>query len=158
MNILSGAGAEIVFVALGFVGFLVVLYGMHIISRAKASLYWPYVDGLIIESRISGVSDAEGTSFRPKIKYEYRFDGIVFVGDLIAFGMHTRSGAEEFAETCVERYPVGAHVKVYYDPTSKERSVLEPGISWQSYVPFAVGVGFVVYSCFFYYIFTYGKS
>ncbi len=41
-------------------------------------------------------------------------------------------------------YPVGKKVTVYYDPKDPTYCLLEPGISYQSYIAFIIGVVFII--------------
>jgi len=42
----------------------------------------------------------------------------------------------------VDAHPVGAVVKVYYSPSSPEKSALVPGAGWSAWFLFGVGVVF----------------
>jgi len=119
-----------------FLGGFALFIGVREIVGARSSRNWPSVDGTVIRSKVR-VSESRGTDssgkstttydYEADIGYRYAVgDGAALQGDRLSFGGLTNRA---IAERTVKKYPVGATVKVYYDPGKPEQSVLEPGYS-----------------------------
>ena len=63
-----------------------------------------------------------------------------YSSDNVSFGQY--SGNRSHAEEIVAKYPVGSRVTVYYDPEDVATAVLEPGVTWSSYLLIGMGVLF----------------
>jgi hypothetical protein len=83
------------------------------------------------------------------IKYSYQLNRTIYTNDLIAFGMQNASAGRSFAEHFTEKYPKGKGTVIYYDPSSPNRSVLEPGLSKRSFIILTFGVLFVLFGSSF---------
>jgi len=117
---------------IAFLGFLGVRCGEMWSARS-----WDSVEGRVIESRLS--------SGRPRssIRYEYRVQGRTLTGNRVGLFQVEGPG---FSHASVQRYPLGAPVRVFYDPAAPTRAVLErePTL-WV--LPFAaIGLGLLVYA------------
>lgn len=98
----------------------------------QASPSWPYVMGEVTSSRpVSrqmNPAEPEGAQheWMSEVRYRYSVNGQDHTGDrLRAFGRQNLT-----KEECVQElapFPVGARVKVYYDPAKPGSSVLIPG-------------------------------
>ncbi len=80
---------------------------------------------------------------RPVIEYEFNHNGQLIRSSHWRFGNYSvvrRAGAE----AVTSRYPVGAVVTVYVNHRNPSKSVLEPVHSTLSWVPFALGILFVI--------------
>jgi hypothetical protein len=96
-------------------------------SRAavQASQTWPTTAGLVLKSRVE-VSGGNYTSVSPHVLYEYDVDGRTYQSAQIRAGdRYMRSSSEREAYDTVDRYPEGAVVTVYYNPTNPSESALE---------------------------------
>ncbi len=101
------------------------------------STKWPTIQAYVTESKIKEGTTGLGTkAYWAKIKYEYSFRNLKFIGKRIAFGKHgtnwNNTHSKENAQRIIDRYKVGRPVLVHYLPIFKRISVLEPGFSWGS--------------------------
>lgn len=110
------------------------LWGWIVILRGRKSLAWPSVAGTIDTSALSSESDA----LLPAIEYRYVVAGQTLRGT-VEFPSDITPTAE-FARSYVDKYPVGAHVQVYYDPDHPERATLEPGQRRGDWMILALGI------------------
>ena len=110
------------------------LWGWIVILRGRKSLSWPSVAGTIETSALSSEADA----LLPAIKYRYAVAGQTF-RSTVEFPSDITPTAE-FARSYVDKYPVGAHVQVYYDPDRPERATLEPGQRRGDWMILALGI------------------
>jgi len=128
---------------LALFGGLFLALGLAMLAAGGRNLYlgnasrsWPVTQGEIVysvgESSESATGDEEGTRGRSKtyatrLVYRYAVDGYERYGNLRRFGQ--LSGAErEWAETIARQYPKGTRIKVSYDKSDPDTSVLEPGV------------------------------
>jgi len=68
-----------------------------------------------------------------------------YSADMVSFGQYG-SSSRSHAEEIVNRYPTGRTVAVYYDPSDPGTAVLEPGVTWSSYMILGIGLSFVLIS------------
>lgn len=114
------------------------VYGWTIIAKAKKTKTWPSVEGVIEDSKPT----SEENDMLPYVEFSYTVNGHThrraqdFPKDLAA--------GEEFRKTFSGRYPQGARVPVYYDPTNPEHATLEPGFISGDWMVFAFGLGMTV--------------
>lgn len=92
---------------------------------AEASVKWPSAPGQIT------VSSAQKfglwrPAFLPVVEYAFHANGYDQTAKRITYRV-LASRDEREAQTFVKKYPVGARVKVTYDPVNPQDSVLEPG-------------------------------
>lgn len=122
---------EILFTARAFGALLVVVeiafLAHHRTARRRltASALWPSVEGEITESDVERRGrKGRATSYAPRVRYRYE------IGDHV----HTRraprlagevAGSRTRAERRLETYPVGARVRVHYDPGDPSVTCLE---------------------------------
>jgi len=106
---------------------------------AKASLNWPSVEGVVVVSKISKDRKKNDdpntkkikkyvTKYHLNLRYKYEVEGKVYSSSNISY--HRKSIPNDrynrkYSEQTSAKYPVGKKVKVYYDPSDHERSVLE---------------------------------
>jgi hypothetical protein len=138
---LTAAGRVVGFLFFGLflAAGLFLLYTAHKTgSEALASTEWPDTSGFVTYSDIHESSDSDGTTYGADVRYTYDVSGVGYRGDRIFIGEYSTS-SYSWAAGYVEKYPVDAEVKVYYDPAEPGRSVLEPGLDW-----FGVGLFFIM--------------
>ena len=128
------------------IGIGMTVWGIGILKDAKASTSWPTVQGEITGSRIdkSTSRDSDGhtdTTYRADVTYRYAVEDAEYTGDTVSFGEYG-SDRRSHADRIVKRYPVGKEVKVHYDPEKPEKAVLEPGVTWSSYLVLGMGLFF----------------
>ncbi len=101
-------------------GIAISIWGWQILKASQKSRNWPSVDGVIEESTPDSVED----DLLPHIVYHYQVNG-----NNLRSSFQFPSGTNplpEFAQAYVKKYPVGANVKVYYNPENPQQSTLEP--------------------------------
>lgn len=133
------------------VGIGLAWWGKGMLNDAKASKSWPSVQGRVMESSLvsykstsgSGSKKRKTTMYKPQITYQYTVDGNKLTGNKVSMGDYGSSSTSH-AKKVMKKYPVGATVKVFYDPEVPVDSVLEPGATLVSYVPFGFGLVFAI--------------
>jgi hypothetical protein len=117
------------------------MWGKPIVDKAKASERWPSVEGRITTSRIKQNRNSDGkVMYSADVSYDYEVDSQKRMGDSVWFGGDFSSSSSGSARQTVAKYPVGAQVRVHYDPANPEVSVLEPGAFWSSYLVYGIGL------------------
>ena len=110
------------------------LWGWTEIARGKKTLRWPTAKGVIEKSRRS----ADGDDLFPLIVFSYTVAGHRYECNLgFPSGTHP---TPIFAANYVNKYPEGAKVLAYYDPTQPDRAILEPGPARDDWFIFFLGV------------------
>lgn len=119
------------------VGIGLSFWGWSVLENARVSESWPTTDGEILSSTVRVDTDEDGTSYFGDVTFRYSVDDIVYTSDNVSFGQY--GGNRDHAEEIVARYPAGSGVTVHYDPADVETAVLEPGVTWSSYMLLAMG-------------------
>ncbi len=122
------------------VGIGLAIWGWSVLQNARVSESWPTTDGQILSSNVREDRDEDGTSYFGDVTFGYFVDDISYTSDTVSFGQY--GGERDHAEEIVARYPAGSGVTVYYDPADPETAVLEPGVTWSSYMLLGMGVLF----------------
>lgn len=131
-----------VFLLIGY--FVAFHVGKPILDDARASAAWPSVDGVVERSEVTTHRGHEKqTMYSPEVAYRYNVDGKDFQGSMVAFGGDFSSNNSSHAYAVTEQYPVGKEVSVYYEPDAPGHAVLEPGVTWKSYLAFGIGLAFL---------------
>lgn len=135
------------------IGVGVTIWGFSTLESAKESLSWPTVEGKVLQSDIERVRKISSRrkkrkrksriSYQANIFYEYSVKSNKYSSDKISFGDYS-SSSQSHARSIVNRYPKGKTVKVYYNPETPELAVLEPGVSWATYIPLGSGIFFIL--------------
>ena len=141
-NLLFGA----IFLAAG-IGLSIWGHGM--LDEAKASAKWPSVSGTILSSDVSVSQSTSGsgskkktsTVYQPSISYKYEVNGKAYTSSRVTTSDYSSSSSKR-AYRIVNKYPEGSTATIYYNPDEPYLSVLEPGATFMSYVPFACGLIF----------------
>ena len=133
------------------VGLIVAGFGVRSYQRARASTAWPFAEGTITESKV--VPGSEGT-LHPRIAYEYRVNGQSYQGARLNVAHKNFGTTGTYAQTRVDRYPMGARVQVFYNPAKPAQSALEPGVTVGAYVTLSIGLLLVVSAVIQYVIMT----
>ena len=131
----------------GLCGLVAAIWGGFVLKSAKVSGSWPSVQGFVMESRVEsktskGSDNRQDTSYYAKVVYRYEIETAEYTCDTVSFGEHG-TNKPDHAREIVKRYPKGKEVKVYYDPEKPKTAVLEPGVTWSSYLPLGLGIVFV---------------
>ena len=96
------------------------LWGWRIRQQSQRRSQWPQAAGRIEES----APGAEQNDLLPHILYAYQVDGRDY-RQVFQFPSGTHP-LPEFTQSYLDKYPVGAPVRVYYDPQAPQHSTLEP--------------------------------
>lgn len=120
-------------------GVLATIWGLRILFMARKSQQWPSVEGLIEESDLSSARD----DLLPHIIYSYSVSqqsyrqAMKFSGDI--------TPTQEFAQSYVDKYPVGSRVQVYYNPAKPEIATLEPGMGKGDWLILVIGLVMILF-------------
>ena len=125
------------------VGIALSLWGWNTLQNAQTSESWPTTVGQVLSSNVRTDNDDDGTSYFGDVTFSYVVDDLLYSSDNVSFGQYG-SGNRSHAQGIVDRYPEGSRVTVYYDPADAETAVLEPGVTWSSYM--LVGMG-ALFTC-----------
>jgi len=118
-NIIILAALGFVFIIINAV-FLGILYFTQ--RKMKAVAEWPYVMGTVTKSAVEFRSSGDGGANYPIVHYSYQAGGQPYQGSRIAPGGEV--GGIGAAKTAA-KYPVGAFVKVFYNPQNPAEAFLE---------------------------------
>lgn len=137
-------------VATALFGLIFTLVGCAFTGIGLNSLYegwqtesWPSTTGRITAHEIDRSTDSDGdTDYTPILRYSYTVAGQRFTGTRIAV-MSQTYGTEPAAQAKLDQYPIESQHSVYYNPDDPAQSVLEPGLTFGSYVFPGVGSLFV---------------
>lgn len=115
-------------------GVAATLWGLTIIVKGRRTLRWPSTEGAIEESRL--VSDTD--DLFPHILFSYRV-GVQTYRRELGFPGGT-SPTPEFAASYVKKFPVGARVRVFYNPERPDQATLEPGLAQGDWMILTLGI------------------
>ena len=93
-------------------------------ARARTSVGWPTVPGVVEQSKVEKNSAAAGTLYRLALRYRYQVDGAAQFGNRAMFGP-VRVSNQDLIESLADRFSVGAQVTVHYDPGDPATAVLD---------------------------------
>lgn len=104
-------------------------------KQTRAMKKWPTTGGRIIRSEVTTSvqhhsrpnrtrGDYDVTMYRPRIVYAYEVGGHSFEGDDV--GWSTSANRRSVAEKQVQRYPLQAEVRVFYNPDDPAEATLSP--------------------------------
>jgi len=119
------------------IGAGVLLWGVYVLIRSVESNSWPSVDGVVKTSEL-GSEDG----YAAEVTYDYKVNERLFTGNKIR--MMKLYGPCDDAQEDLLRYPVGAHIKVFYSPADCSDAVLEPGVHPSSWFLPLLGGLFIV--------------
>ena len=109
------------------------IWGWQILRNSQKVRNWPSIEGTIEESEPSSKQD----DLLPHIVYRYEVDG-----QALRSSFDFPSGTQplpEFSQAYAKKYPVGAKVRVFYNPQLTSHSTLEPGAQGD-WMVLAVGI------------------
>ncbi len=115
-------------------GLAITAWGVRIMAQARKTQRWPSVDGEIVHS----VAGAETEDLLPDIEFSYRVGSGEFSQKMV-FPSGTMP-SPEFNKSYLKKYPVGAQVRVYYDPGQHNMATLEPGTANGDWMVLAAGL------------------
>jgi hypothetical protein len=110
---------------------------LHLFGKDRAIARWPRAPGTIVSSSLGSghysARDHSGyyrtyTSFRPEVRFTYTVEGVEHEGSKVAREVAATNNRRA-VQACVDRYPPGSEVEVYYNPTDPGVAYLETRIS-----------------------------
>lgn len=127
--------AQFAFLSCGliFLGLVIAVAGIISMAPARASVKWTETGGEIITKR----PVQPGAPTASPIRYRYTVREKVYTGSRFSF-------RGEPSQMVLARFTPGQVVRVYYDPSAPDRSVLEPGVNPAYYWPVGIGGLFFV--------------
>jgi hypothetical protein len=93
--------------------------------KIREAQQWPSTKGLVVTSEVRNDNDEEG--WYAKIIYRYEVGGRVYENSRIAVAVEHGNQSLQAQEQLASRFPVGAHVPVYYDPRNPADAALTKG-------------------------------
>ncbi len=137
----EGAG----YIVIGLVaGIVIMIYGLYLRARVRASRDWPQTMGAILKAEVVEETDNDSVEYRVRVEYEYSVDGQRRIGRRIEFGKSAYARKKN-AQAQLERYPVGTSVMVFFDPEKPEDAVLLRKSSWGT-MYIVLGLAFAIFS------------
>jgi hypothetical protein len=124
-------------------------FGAWAAAQGAATLRWPRVAAKIVDAKLALHQSASRDAERPDqrrtfaVHYQYSVDGQDYFGAGIEpydLGMQNSAGAVKMRE----RFPVGATVRVAYNPNNPADAYLMPGPSSFSLILLGIGVAFAL--------------
>ncbi len=88
-------------------------------KKNKAAAQWPAVQGRIVQSEVFRSHNDDGPTDEPLITYEYVAGGKTYRSRRVKFSFKPQT------QPTLKKYPMGAVVPVYYDPSNPSEAVLE---------------------------------
>lgn len=116
--------------------------GARLIHYGFTSGQWPEVPGRVTRCEIRTVQVKRNQQRHSlDFEYEYRVNGETLRGTMIFSGAMS-SGTPDSLAPYLQKYPVGATVRVYHHPTRPKVALLEHGVCGSAFFIFAVGMLF----------------
>lgn len=151
----AGRGCIVVFGTIFLIAGLAFLFGTLIypIIRTQSSGDWQKTPCTITHSKVDVSSDSDGTSYRPKVEFEYTIDGKAFLGDSYDFTALNRP--KKRCQEIVSSYPPDMQTTCFVNPDDPGDAVIvrSHDFSWlgtiMSLVIAAIGLGIVLLALFY---------
>lgn len=123
-------------------GLMFVIIGAILIKPAMNSRNWVTTPGEVIKA--PGAPAPKEEPVLGQFMYRYQVSGKEYTGTRVNYGEANvlNSFRPTSAAAAQKGYQLGQTVTVYYDPTVPDRSVLEPGAPFLTYIPFGIGAIF----------------
>ena len=116
---------------------------MEILENHRLAQYGTFQIGGLADFFVEACSQEEVTGALAWAE-ERNLPYFIFgAGSNLLFGQYGTSDAS-YGRGIVNRYPIGTHVRVYYDSDNPSTSVLEPGAGWSSFMVAGIGVLFTL--------------
>ncbi len=110
--------------------FLSIIFIPDFIKSYK--IKWHETTGTVLSSYVKVVKKQKGTSYCPKIKYQYHVSGVKYEAE----STYKKLGCKlthKSAEKVLKKYAVGDVIKIYYS-NHLDNSVLDKRITWADYL------------------------
>jgi hypothetical protein len=111
-----------------FVGFGVVLIAIGVSSYRKTTITqtWSSTEGTVLVTNIRRYNDEGTIRFAPEVDYEYRVADQTYKSSEIRPEVFVSFSDEDEAKRFLQKYAVGSKPRVFYDPATPTRAVIEP--------------------------------
>jgi hypothetical protein len=124
----GGAASTIILpvLILGAIGWFLYRRNQQSMAYRQAAESWPATTGKVLMSSLQSKRTGRSRSTYPVVVYQYEVNGRGYQGQTIKAGeqyLNIRVAGQ--AQATVARYPIGATVTVYYNPTNPAESALE---------------------------------
>ncbi|HWB76548.1 MAG TPA: DUF3592 domain-containing protein [Nannocystaceae bacterium] len=132
-------------------GGIMYFVGAALSDRAEATKSWPSTEGIIVSNAMTSVPvrDAKSGQWYQRqernLAYDYVVDGRTYTGHVLGFGDLPEMDIEQ-------RFPPGAKVPVYYDPSEPNDAALTTNVSVAQGPFYAIGIGCTVVALPFLYL------
>jgi len=120
MRAVIGWGAMALFAA------SLVLIEVNNIRKNFDASSWPTVGATIISSEPKQ-GCGKGSSYTPRVRYQYTVNGRQYLGEVLAYSMFDCGGFEEM-KARTDAYPRGAQVQAHVNPAHPSDAVLVAGV------------------------------
>lgn len=131
-------------------GLLSIILGSQQVIDGFSSKNWKTAEGVITESRLADKgrsSRSRGRNYEPVVIYSYKVNDQVFRSDRILFGLASYSSpfksGEQRSRAWINKYPVGAKVTVFFDPSDCSKSSLNTGAHFTAWIAPSIGLAFL---------------
>ena len=109
----------------GIVGLVDVVVSSEIYHQMRTTQF-ATTRGEIISSSVETDHDSDGTTYRPKVAFEYDVNNQTLLGKSIRYG--EAGSSDSYAHDFVANHPVGKKIDVHYDPSNPSDAVLVTGV------------------------------
>jgi hypothetical protein len=139
------------------IGVVAIGCGAWNLLRSLRCAQWPTTEGVIETAKMERHSGGKhGDTYSASISYDYQVAGVHHLGTRLAFG--AMSSSPKYAQSILNRYPVGKRVQVHYAPDHPDEAVLETGVHGGTWICFGVGTVFVLFGAMFLGVFSRAES
>jgi hypothetical protein len=120
MRAVLGWGAMALFAA------SLVLVEVNNIRKSFDAKSWPTVEATVVSSAPEQ-GCGKGSSYIPRVRYQYTVNGSKYLGDVLAYSMFDCGGFEEM-KTRTDAFPKGQQVQAHVNPAHPSHAVLVAGV------------------------------
>ena len=122
------------------VGLGVLIYGARDLYYGLTMNRWPGTSGKVIVSQLARSSKtSRGYNFyAADVQYNYSVSGKDYVSSRVTM-RDVEVPRTKYAQSIIDRYPVGAAVKVFYNPSHPELAVLDNKLNIWVFFPVIAG-------------------
>ena len=100
-------------------------------SLARRAAQWPEHPCTILSAQVDSHSSDDGTTYSPKIRYQYSLDGKDFESERYSFLKF--SSGHKWAKRIVDQFKPGTNSVCYYDPDDPNTAVLNRDFSGRQF-------------------------
>ena len=150
-KVMIGCFSFLVLVAIACVVYGAILFApsRQTIQYAKESPDWPTTTAQVTSARVEFVqgshTGSSNSTWTPEVNYTYAVDGVDYTGNTIRYAelVFRKRGARDKSQAVIDPYSNYPTVTVSYNPEDHSISVLEPGVTFQTYLMITNSIGFM---------------